>query len=378
MRILLAAALGVALAGCADMSAPVADAPFDAPDAPELPATPLSYVITGVPSALLNDPVVRLIDPPDNPITNAGATLGRVLFYDRRLSRDGTVSCASCHHQSASFTDTARVSRGVGGALGERNSMPIVNIAWVPTLQPAGQPRFLWDTRATSLEQQVLLAIENPHEMAMAPDSLAARLSAVAWYPALFEQAFGSRAITTDRIAKAIVQFERSMVSTRSRHDSAQAVSFTTLTPLETEGRRLFNDGSRLNCASCHAGPQFQNSVPVNIGLDATTTDRGVGAVTGLPQDDGRFRVPKLRNIAVTGPYMHDGRFATLEQVLQFYSQRIQPHPNLAAQLRAPGGLPRRPNYTPEEIAALIAYLRTLTDHAFLTDERFSDPFRRR
>lgn len=386
MLVCLAAACGDSPTG----GAPETANPLTSADAPALPETPFTYGIPSLPAAVANDPATVVTLPADNPITAAGATLGRVLFYDRRLSRDGRVSCASCHVQSAAFTDTARVSRGVAGALGTRNSMAVVNLAFTARapLPPPGAPgppsggapvmRFFWDTRAMTLEEQLLAAIQSEKEMALPLDSLVAWLTAVPWYPVLFERAFGSRTITATRVAQAIGQFERSMVSVRSRHDSAQAVGFTTLTPQESQGRQLFNDPTRIACGACHGNaPNFVNAVPHNIGLDATTTDRGVGAVTGVPQDDGKFRVSSLRNVAVTGPYMHDGRFSSLEQVIRFYSRQIQPHANLAPQLRNPDGSPRRPSYTDAEVAALAAYLRTLTDQSFLTDVRFSDPFRR-
>jgi cytochrome c peroxidase len=266
--------------------------------------------------------------------------------------------------------------------------MAVVNLAFTARapVPPPGAPqpptapplmRFFWDTRAMTLEEQLLAAIQSDTEMAMPLDSLVQRLSAVPWYPALFERAFGSRTITAARVAQAIGQFERSMVSVRARHDSVQA-GLATFTPQENLGRQLFNDPTRIACGACHGNaPNFINTVPQNIGLDAVTTDRGLGGVTGRIADDGRFRVSSLRNVAVTGPYMHDGRFATLERVIRFYSREIQPHPNLAPPLRNPDGTPRRPNYTDTEVAALVAYLRTLTDQAFLTDARFADPFRR-
>jgi cytochrome c peroxidase len=382
--------LAVACGDTPTGGAPETADPLTTADAPVLPESPYVYGIPVLPAAVANDPATVVSLPADNPITAAGAALGRVLFYDRRLSRDGTVSCASCHVQSAAFTDTARVSRGVAGAQGTRNSMAVVNLAFTvrapvtppgaPVPPPGAAPttRFFWDTRAMTLEEQLLAAIQNDKEMAMPLDTLVARLSAVSWYPVLFERAFGSRTITSDRIAQAIGQFERSMVSVRSRHDSAQAVGFTTFTPQEQLGRQLFNDPTRIPCGACHGtAPNFVNAVPHNIGLDATTTDRGVGAISGLRQDDGKFRVSSLRNVAVTGPYMHDGRFASLEQVIRFYSRQVQPHPNLGPQLRNPDGSPRRPSYTDAEVAALVAYLRTLTDQTFLTDVRFSTPFRR-
>lgn len=371
-------AFPVTLAGCGDRTAatdPAAD-PFAAADAPVLPAVTPSYAIGVLPAHVAADPQVRLDIPADNPITDAGATLGRVLFHDPRLSRDGRVSCASCHGQSLAFTDTARVSLGVGRTPGVRNSMALTNLAVVRQGPPA---RFFRDGRAPTLEAQAATAMASPTEMALAPDSAAVRLAAVPWYPVLFERAFGARAITGDRILKAIGQFQRSMVSFRSRLDAGAMSGFANLTAEERLGQQLFGDGRRINCASCHGSPAlFLVNAPHNIGLDATTTDRGVGAITGLASDDGKFRVGTLRNVARTAPYMHDGRFPSLEQVVRFYSTGIQPHPNLAPQLRDPQtGLPRRPDYTEQEMRALVAFLRTLTDTTLATDARFANPFRR-
>lgn len=369
---LLAAACGER-AGSTDPA--VAD-PLAAADAPALPATTASYAIGVLPGHVAADPGVRLDLPATNPITDAGATLGRVLFHDPRLSQDGRVSCASCHGQATAFTDTARVSLGVARTPGVRNSMALTNLAVVRQGPP---PRFFWDGRAGTLEEQAAAAMASPREMALAPDSAAARIAAVPWYPALFERAFGTRAITGDRIVRAIGQFQRSMVSFRARYDTAIASNFATFTPEERLGQQLFGDGRRINCASCHGTPTlFVVNVPQNIGLDATTTDRGVGAISGQTADDGRFRVGTLRNVAVSGPYMHDGRFRTLEEVVRFYSTGIQPHPNLAPQLRDPAtGQPRRANYTDAEVRALVAFLRTLTDTTLASDPRFATPFRR-
>lgn len=369
--------MSVLLAGCRDAATsatPAAD-PFSAADAPVLPATTPSYAIGALPSHIASDPLVRVDVPADNPITDAGATLGRVLFYDPRLSQDGRVSCASCHGPATGFTDTARVSLGVGRTPGLRNSMPLTNLAVTRTGPPIG---FFWDARVVTLEAQAATAMAGAREMNLPPDSAAVRLAAVPWYPVLFERAFGSRTITGDRITRAIAQFQRSMVSFRSRYDSAFASNFASLTPQERLGQRLFGDGTRIGCGGCHGGPTLLlNAVPRNIGLDAVPADRGAGAITGQTADDGKFRVGTLRNVALTAPYMHDGRFATLEAVVRFYSTDIQAHPNLAVQLQDQLGRPRRPNYTDEEVQALVAFLRTLTDTSIARDPRFTNPFRR-
>jgi cytochrome c peroxidase len=397
---LLLVVLVAACAADSDPAAPDASPPDEAPDADpvaaalDLPDVPFDYTDT-LPAHFQSE-FVRLLDntPGDNGITDDGATLGRVLFYDTALSASDTVSCASCHAQAAAFTDTARLSTGFDGGLTGRNSMPIMEARFY------GNGRFFWDERAATLEEQVLMPIQNEVEMGLTLEEAVARVADRPYYATLFERAFGSPDVTSERIALALAQFVRSIVSYRSRYDVELAAAgdvalpFAGYTAEENQGKALFL--GRGVCAACHleAGPPpppgqpappranqavFLMDIAANNGLDSTTNvdDNGKGEVTGITAELGRFKSPSLRNVALTGPYMHDGRFATLDQVVRHYSTGVQPHPNLDPRLRVPGtGAPRRLDLTDAEIAALIAFLATLTDEALLADERFSDPFR--
>ncbi len=335
---------------------------------PTLPATLLGYsdAAVSLPAHLLAGPgSVAGADntPPGNPITDAGATLGRVLFYDKRLSANDTVACGSCHVQSRGFADAARFSSGFQGALTPRHSMGLSNARYY------NRGRFFWDERATTLEAQVLEPIQNSVEMGMTLPQLTTKLAATSYYPALFAAAFGDAAITSDRIARSLAQFVRAMVSYRSKYDSAfvnGTPNFAAVfTAQEEQGRLLFEGRGR--CAGCHGtvgqiAPGLRNN-----GLDAVTIDAGAG--------QARFKSPSLRNVAVRAPYMHDGRFATLLDVINHYDSGVQPHPDLDPALRNPDGSPRRLNLTPAERQALLTFLGTLTDNALLTDVRFSSPF---
>lgn len=339
---------------------------------PWLPQEPYSYAALRLPDHF-TDPVALGFDntPFDNPVTDDGATLGRVLFYDRRLSANGAVSCGSCHVQASGFADPERFSRGFDGRRTDRHAMNLVNLRY----QPAA--RFFWDERAGNLEEMVLLPIANPLEMGRDLEALPAVLEREDWYPPLFERAFGEPAITNDRIARALAQFLRSMVSHESRYDagrvaaSSGAAAFSNFTHEENRGKALF----QRNCAVCHLPIQEAHFVMLgtaNTGLDADprASDGGIGDITLNPRELGHFKSPSLRNVAVTGPYMHDGRFATLEEVVDHYSQGGKDHPNKDGRM-----IPM--NFTESEKAALVAFLRTLTDERFLTDPRFSDPFDR-
>ena len=343
--------------------------------------------------------------PLDNPSTNAGATLGRVLFYDRRLSQNNTTSCASCHIQEYGFSDPRQFSVGLYGDPTERHSMPLVNVRYYLT------GHMFWDERAESLEIQALEAITHPLEMDMDLDVLEGKLADTSFYPVLFEAAFDSPEITEERIAKAIGQFVRSMVSFNSKYDQAFLVSEDGVPNFEavfTESELLGNDlfGSVLNpsnadvvdedgedngslrCDTCHRTVnQFSGlaigALPDNLegpfatnnGLDAITIDEGAG--------DARFKSPTLRNIAVRGRFMHDGRFTTLEQVVEFYNSGIQDHFYLHRLLRefvaaeSHDGFPPpvKFNLTDEEKKALVDFMKTLTDETFLEDPKYSDPF---
>lgn len=372
----------------ASSGAPASDDSGDDDALLDLPDPPYDYTID-LP-AHYKTPFVQGLDntPADNQLTDAGATLGRVLFYDPALSHNHAVSCASCHQQAFGFGDPADFSVGFAGELTTRNSMSLADARWYAS------GRFFWDERAATLEEQVLGPIQSEVEMGLTLAELVDRVDARPYYADLFTAAFGDAAVTSERIARALAQFVRAMSAHRTRWDVAVAAAGGNNGPLpgftaaENLGRQLFFS-PRTNCAACHvAGPPpgpggpppnlaiFQPTQPLNNGLDAgPTVDDGVGDVTGDPADAGRFKSPSLRNVAVTGPYMHDGRFATLEQVIDFYDHGIEAHPNLDPRLRGPGGVPRTMQLTPAEKSALVAFLHTLTDEALADDPRFADPF---
>jgi cytochrome c peroxidase len=336
----------------------------------KLPATPYTYRDVELPIHF-RQPIAARFDntPPDNPVTDAGATLGRVLFYDTRLSANGTTSCSSCHVQQFGFADPRPASGGFAGGATDRHAMNLVNLRYHP------RARFFWDERGGNLESMVLLPIENRLEMGQDLARLPEILARDRHYPGLFKSAFGDPDITTDRIGRALAQFLRAMVSYRSKYDEGRAaassskVDFANFTAQENRGKALF----LRNCALCHLPDQdahFVMNETVNTGLDADTVgvDGGVGDITLNPNDVGLFKSPSLRNVAVTGRYMHDGRFATLDEVLDHYSSGGKNHPNKDVRVQ-----PLR--LTASEKAALVAFLQTLTDPSFLSDPRFSDPF---
>lgn len=329
--------------------------------------------------------------PNNNPITDAGATLGRVLFYDTKLSANGTIACASCHQQSHGFSDPKILSEGCDGGETGRHSMGIANARFYYS------GKFFWDERAQTLEEQVLMPFQDPVEMGLTLARLDSIVTAQDYYAPLFEDAFGDPNITTERISRALAQFIRSMVSTTSPYDMARAevnspmVDFPAFSEQENLGKRLFfqpiptTSGGRVNCSSCHATEAFVGALPngnlgpsgaTNNGLDANPNiDPGVFGATSIPNDLGRFKVPSLKNIATRPPYMHDGRFSTLEEVIQHYRNGIQDHPNLAAPLRDPNGNPVRLVLSQNDVNALVAFLETLTDEQMMSDEKFSNPF---
>ncbi len=320
--------------------------------------------------------------PAHNPIDDRIATLGRVLFYDTKLSANNSVSCSSCHKQASGFSDTNQFSVGFEGELTNRNSMGLANSRFY------SNGHFFWDERASSLEEQVLMPIEDEIEMGMNLAELPTKLAATSYYPTLFEWAFGDAAISSERVSLALSQFVRSLVSYETKYDLGLAMTgnanadFPNFTAAENAGKDLFMS-RRTDCANCHMevlGNQnnlfFFMDQPRNNGLDAgNNADNGVADITGRNQDSGEFKVPSLRNIALTAPYMHDGRFASLEDVIDFYSSGIQPHPNLDNRLTRRGGRPVRMNFSQQEASNLIAFLNTLTDEAMLSNEAFSNPF---
>lgn len=296
-----------------------------------------------------------------NPTTDAGATLGRVLFYDRRLSANDGIACASCHIQSKGFGDTARVSRGVNGQT-TRHSMALANVRF------SAIGGFFWDQRAPTLEQQVLIPMQDLIEMGMTLGNLTRKLQATDYYPALYDAAFGSPEITPQKTANALAQFLRSLVTVDSPFDRASLqAGYTTvvsrLTPAQNSGMVVFN---RSGCSLCHVTGAFTVFRAMNNGLDSIPADSGAGRAM--------FRPPSLRNVAVRPPYMHDGRFSSLDEVIDFYASKVNHTPNLDARLRERSGA-KRLQLTPADREALLAFLNALTDSTFLAAPEFSDPF---
>lgn len=319
----------------------------------------------------------RINVPADNPTTKQGVYLGRLLFYEKKLSANNILSCASCHQQNKAFTDGKAFSKGVDGALTTRNSMSLANLLWTR--------KFFWDGRAASLEDQAVIPMTNPHEMGQSLEVSAKKLSNTVSYPALFKLVYGDETITGARICKAISQFERTLISCNSRYDQYLKKAYQP-TKQELNGMNLFMNtpnpekGMRgANCAHCHGGAKTYNELFHNNGLDSIPKDGGIETITGLATDRGRFKVPTLRNIAFTAPYMHDGRFNTLDEVIDHYSDHIKESESLSAFLRDEsndiGG--KTLHLKPEEKKDIIAFLNMLTDSTFINDPRFSDPHKR-
>ncbi len=336
---------------------------------PDLPATPYIYDDLQLPLPYLfrisRGSIVPLPDttPPENPTTNAGATLGRVLFYDTRLSAANTHSCGSCHRQAHGFSVTDRFGTGVFGEKTRRNPMGLSNVRY------SWHNMFFGDLRTSTLETLALQPIQDPVELGSPLPVAISKLAATDFYPSLFAAAFGSPEITPERVSKALAQFLRSILSYQSRFDLAYhameadgPVHPGLLTELERRGEQLFRDSE---CVECH-GTDATMPDPLNNGLDEVPTDPGALA--------GQFRAGSLRNIALTAPYMHDGRFATLREVIDHYSSGIKRTGNLHWRLKE-GDSPRRFNFSEEDSTALEAFLHTLTDASMLQDPKFSDPF---
>jgi cytochrome c peroxidase len=347
-------------------------------DALVLPASPFNYAAPVLPAHLLAPPILAQDNTPvSNPTTNAGAALGRALFHDKRLSANQTISCSSCHQAEHGFADPRRFSTGFAGGLTARNSMGLTNARYYL------RGHYFWDERAATLEDQVLQPIQNQTEMGMTLDLLVTRLYAEPFYAELFTSAFGSSTINSTRISRALAQFVRSIASGNSKYDQGVPIDFTNYSTQENQGRQIFQ-GPVGGCSACHGSNNFvPGNLIFNNGLENPYIDKGVGGISGLASDEGLFKVPSLRNIELTAPYMHDGRFATLEQVVEFYNSGVVNHPNLSPQLRLPPGPPgspppgpRRLNLSNAQKAALVAFLKTLTDTTVTSDPKFSDPFR--
>jgi cytochrome c peroxidase len=329
--------------------------------------------------------------PFNNLTTNDGATLGRVLFYDKSLSINNTVACASCHKQANGFADVSATSEGFKGGRTTRNSIALVNLA--------DDSKFFGDLRTSSLEELALQPVANHIEMGLDnTENLLKKLNRISYYPDLFEKAFGTKEITQDRASKAIAQFLRSLVSNNSKLDDFNRGNWGAFSESEQKGWDLFFH--KLPCSGCHNGYDLNGSLAENIGLAMTYKDNGLGERTGELKSNGAFKVPTLRNVALTAPYMHDGKFKTLEEVVEHYNSGVQNHPNLSNFLRGflwqgnggtsststqncwscgvgTGGTAFKPlNLSQEDKDNLVAFLKTLTDETMVRDVKLSNPFK--
>lgn len=311
----------------------------------------------------------------DNPLTVQGVKLGKMLFYEKMLSKDGSQACASCHLQEFAFSDTARLSIGVRGLEGKRQAMAVFNMAW-------NTNEFFWDGRAHLLRHQSLKPIQDELEMDETLENVISKLSASEMYRNQFIRAFGTSEITEERISLAMEQFMNSIVSNNSKYD--QFLSDTTVfTESEKRGLKLFNqeynqfipEESGADCAHCHGGFNFENDRYMNNGLDAegNAKDEGRFAVTKNNRDMASFKVPSLRNIALTSPYMHDGRFKTLEEVVDHYNDGLEASSNLDQALEQTRGTGLR--LTDQDKKDLVNFLKTLTDEELISNKEYASPF---
>jgi len=328
--------------------------------------TPVTFDFKGLPSPTF---------PDDNLLTEEGVELGRRLFYEKALSKDGSMSCASCHNQSTAFSDTNKFSIGVEGEPGGRQAMAIFNMAW-------NTNEFFWDGRAHLLRDQSLLPIQDPLEMNETLENVISKITELPGYTDRFNTVFGSKVITELNISLALEQFMNSIISIDSKYDRFKRNEIT-LSDAEERGRQLFfteynkffPEISGADCAHCHSGFNFENNEYMNNGLDnlSDQTDIGREKVTSNTMDRAKFKVTSLRNIALTPPYMHDGRFETLEEVIDHYNSgiKLSPSVNPAIADTEENGL----FLTEQDKQDLVAFLKTLTDEVLMTNSDYSDPF---
>jgi cytochrome c peroxidase len=318
-----------------------------------------------------------MIIPADNPMTVEGVELGRFLFYEKRLSGDNTQSCASCHLPSASFSDPNQFSTGIDGIQGTRHSMALLNLGW--------EDFFFWDGRKTTLESQILEPVPNPIEMHQSWKRTVEKLNADVSYRNRFFKAFGEEGIDSTKATKAIAQFIRTLISGESKFDvmykyennlslnSSEQAILQTVDVEEWAGYDLFKSLNGADCFHCHNGPLMRVKKFSNNGLMPNSVDdRGRASVTNNPEDNYKFKVPTLRNIALTAPYMHDGRFATLDEVIEHYSSGIHMSPTIdpLIEFGSQGGV----QLDAQEKYLLKKFLLTLTDQKFVTNPNFQDP----
>jgi len=317
-----------------------------------------------------------MIIPENNPMTKEGVSLGRMLFYEERLSGDNSMSCATCHAPENSFTDPNQFSTGIDGIAGTRNSMALINLGW--------QKFFFWDGRAKSLEEQILGPVPNPIEMHQQWKDAVSKLQQDVEYRNMFYKAFGEEGIDSIKVSKAIAQFIRTMISGSSMFDvmykfenslplnSVDQSILSSISPEDWAGYDLFKSLNGADCLHCHSGILMHINKFSNNGLDATFTDLGRGAITGSSNDMGRFKIPTLRNIALTAPYMHDGRFGTLDEVIEHYSSEVVSSPTIDPLMEhlSSGGV----QLDSQEKYLLKKFLMTLTDYSFINNPEFQDP----
>jgi len=326
--------------------------------------TPVSIEAPDLFGQLLPDPLI----PTDNPMTEEGVLLGRSLFFDPILSGDGTQSCANCHGPQFSFSDMRRFSVGIDGSQGTRNSMPLYNLAW------NFENDFFWDGRANSLEEQALDPVTSPFEMNNTWEAAVASLQQHPRYPELFAEAFGTDVINRDLVTKALAQFERTLISGNSKFDR-HLLGIETLSESEQNGFNIFMDEDRGDCFHCHGSdnnPLWTDNRFHNNGLDEVFSDLGLGGETGDPRENGLFKSPSLRNLAFTAPYMHDGRFQTLEEVINHYSEGLVYSETIDPLMKkvAEGGV----GLSEADKADLKAFLLSLSDPSFIDNPDFQRP----
>lgn len=325
--------------------------------------TPVPYNLE-IPTLFL-DKLIAPIIPSNNPLTEEGITLGKKLFFDTILSGDETQSCASCHNPKNAFTDNKQFSEGIKGDLGARNAMPLFNLAW------NFNERFAWDGKEFGLENQALEPVINPIEMHSNWKTVVEKLKNNSDYPSLFEQAFGSSKIDATLVTKAIAQFERTLISGNSKFDQ-YLQGKATLTVEEQNGFNVFMDEAKGDCFHCHGSnnnPLWTDNSFHNNGLDTNFSDLGLGKVTGDPADNGKFKSPSIRNLMFTAPYMHDGRFLTLEEVINHYSEGLKRSATIDPLMKEinQGGV----HLSSLDKADLKAFLVALTDYDFILNPAF-------
>ena len=321
-------------------------------------ATPSSLDIP----KLFEDNILAPVIPIDNPQTVEGIALGKKLFFDPILSIDNTLACVDCHAPENAFTDSDKFSDGVDGIFGNRNSMPLFNLAW------NYDEKFFWDGNTFSLEHQAFVPVTDPIEMKSNWADVESKLQQHAEYPILFEKAFGSSNIDSSLVTKAIAQFERTLISANSKFDKF-LLGELNLSPEELNGFNVFMDEAKGDCFHCHGSdknPLWTDNIFHNNGLDETFADLGLGSVTGDPADNGKFKSPSLRNLKFTAPYMHDGRFASIDDVINHYSHGLKNSSTIDPLMKKveQGGV----GLTDKDKADLKTFLLTLSDYDFINN----------